>query len=53
MLTEDEQAVMDFDDGDFDDPMEEEEIVAETDTSLKEETYTKQEDSVKTGLNFL
>ncbi|KAJ6667574.1 hypothetical protein lerEdw1_016695 [Lerista edwardsae] len=48
---EDEQAVMDFDDGDFDEPMEEDRIVA--DTSMKEETHTKQEDSVKTGLNFL
>ncbi|KAH0624750.1 hypothetical protein JD844_032508 [Phrynosoma platyrhinos] len=55
---EDEQAIMDFDDGDFDESMEEVRTVAETMASVKEEVKledkkTQQEDSEKTGSHFL
>ncbi|XP_061483331.1 DNA polymerase alpha catalytic subunit isoform X3 [Rhineura floridana] len=55
---EDEQAVMDFDDGDFDESMEEGGIVEERATILKEEMkteerQTQQADCVKTESYFL
>ncbi|CAI5772360.1 DNA polymerase alpha catalytic subunit isoform X2 [Podarcis lilfordi] len=55
---EDEQAIMDFDDRDFDESMEEGAVVEESVTILKEEVKTEdgqiqQVDSVKTGSYFL
>nr|XP_060626106.1 DNA polymerase alpha catalytic subunit [Anolis sagrei ordinatus] len=55
---EDEQAMMDFDDGDFDEPLEEVRTVAENVTSVKEEVklenkQMEQKDSEKTGSHFL
>lgn len=58
ILTESEQAVMDFSDGDFDEPMDDAGIVAETLATVKDDLksddrQTQQEDSEKTDSCFL